>query len=67
MGRVGGGGGDGVGRGVDDDQKGECKGVCADVIKWKGGVDHDGGRRESIGARWKESGGGGMGGKGEGT
>ena len=43
--------GKGVGGGVDDNQKG----VCAYVIKWKGGVYHDGGRRESIGARWEES------------
>ena len=51
------GGGDGVGRGwgVDEDRKGEGKGVCTYVIKWKGGVYHDGGRRESIGARWEES------------
>ena len=42
------GGGWGV---VDDNQKG----VCAYVIKWKGGVYHDGRRRESIGARWEES------------
>ena len=60
------------GGGVDDDRKGEGKGVCTYVIKWKGGMYHDGGRRESIGARWEESRpgegvGDGGGGNGEGT